>query len=465
MTRRVFTPKPYQPGAIEFMLEHERCALWSPMGSGKTGMVSVVLSTLYGALGETRPTLVLGPKRVAEDVWSREFAKWTHTAGLDVFCGVGGAAERRQALRADVPVVTINYDVLPQLVEEAGGRWPFGTIIADEATRLKGHRLRQGGVRTAALAKHAHKDTKRFVQLTGTPAPNGVKDLWGPAWFIDQGQRLGRTYSGFMDRWFQSVPGDNGYANVRPLAHAQEEIQNLLRDVVYTVDTGLDLRKPLINRIPVKLPPHARQKYREMERELFIAFESGEEVEAFGAGGKSMKCLQLASGAVYLDPERYGEGKWIETHHAKLEALDSIVQEANGMPLLVAIWFKSDRERILKAFKGSVDLSTKEGMAAFRAGSAPIGIAHPASLGHGIDGLQDVTCQIAFFSHWWDLELHDQIIERIGPMRQHQSGHDRLVTVHYIIAEGTLDEDVTARHETKASVQDILREAMKRRKP
>lgn len=462
MTRRAFKPHPYQTPAIEFMAETPRCALWCPMGGGKTVMVLTLLDMLHNTLGEPGRTLVIGPKRVASDVWPREVRKWEHTAGLEVSCAVGTAKDRAAALAADTPIVSINFDVLPQLVQELDGRWPFANVVVDEATRLKGHRLRQGGIRTAALARHAHKDVRRFIQLTGTPAPNGLKDLWGQMWFVDAGQRLGRTYQGFMDRWFQAVPGGDGYSQVRELAHAQAEIQAALHDVVYTVDTGLDLRRPLINRVEVDLPRAARAQYRAMEKELFVAFESGEEVEAFSAAGKSSKCLQMASGAVYLNPE-YGEGTWKTVHDEKIDALESILQEANGMPVLVAIWFKSDRERILRAFRGAVDLAADEGMATFRAGRATIGIAHPASLGHGVDGLQDVTCQIAFFSHWWDLELHDQIVERIGPMRQMQSGHDRLVTIHYIVARDTLDEQVLERHITKRSVQDVLRDAMKRR--
>ena len=460
---RAFIPHPYQTPAIEFLAEHERCALWSPMGSGKSVMVLTVLDALYNVIGESRPTLIVGPKRVAEDVWPREVGKWEHTAGLGIACAVGGEAERKRALRADVPIVTINFDVLPQLVAELGNKWPFGTVVVDEATRLKGFRLRQGGVRTAALAKHAHKDVTRFIELTGTPAPNGLKDLWGQMHYLDAGKRLGRTHGAFMDRWFQSVPGGDGYAQVRELAHAQAEIQDLLRDIVYTVDTGFDLREPLVNNVYVDLPPAARKQYREMEKELFIAFDSGEEVEAFGASGRMMKCMQLASGAVYLDPAQYGPDAWKEVHDAKLDALDSIQAEANGMPLLVSILFKSDRARILKHFKGARDLSAPGMLDEFRAGRVPIGIAHPASLGHGVDGLQDATCQIVHFSQGHDLELYQQINGRIDPLRQKQSGHDRLVTHHHILARDTLDEQILERRINKASVQDTLREAMKKR--
>jgi hypothetical protein len=447
---------------------NRRCAVWSGMGTGKTSSVLTYLDACYSIMGESAPTLIIGPKRVARDVWPEEQKKWRHLQGLEIAVAVGDADARRAALARDVPIVTVNYDVLPQLVDHYAERkkaWPFKRVVADESSKLRGFRLKQGGVQTAALGRHAHKDVTDFIQLTGTPAPNGLKTLWGSTWFLDAGQRLGRTYSSYMERWFQTLPGPRGFSQVRELPHAQDEIQHLLRDIVLTIDPKdwFDLREPLVNTVEVTMPAHARAKYRDMEKEAFVAFESGEEVEAFAAGAKRQKCVQLASGAVYLDPERYGPGKWVETHHEKLEALESIVEEAGGMPVLVAIWFKSSRERILKAFTGAVDLATDEGMAAFRAGTAPIGIAHPASLGHGIDGLQDVTCHVAFFDQFDDLELAQQIVERVGPMRQFQSGNDRLVTIHNIVAKGTLDEDIVERRKTKASVQDMLRDAMRRR--
>lgn len=452
---------------IEFMGANRRCALWAGMGVGKSVSTLTYLDACYSIMGESAPTLVIGPKRVARDTWPDEQKKWRHLSSLTIAAAIGDADDRRAALALDTQVVTINYENLPWLVDHYKGRaWPFKRVVADESSKLRGFRLRQGGIQTAALGRHAHKDVTDFIQLTGTPAPNGLKTLWGAMWFIDAGARLGRTYSGFMERWFQSLPGPSGYQQVRELPHAQDEIQHLLRDVVLTIDPKdwFDLREPLVNTIEVTLPAHARAKYRDMEKEAFIAFASGEEVEAFAAGAKRMKCVQLASGAIYLDAERYGPDKWIVTHDEKLDALESIVEEAAGMPLLVAIWFKSSRERILKAFKGqAVDIATDEGMAAFKAGKALLGVAHPASMGHGIDGLQDVTCQIVYFDQFDDLELAQQILERIGPMRQHQSGHDRLVTIHNIVAKGTFDEDIVQRRKTKATIQDMLREAMKRR--
>jgi hypothetical protein len=195
-----------------------------------------------------------------------------------------------------------------------------------------------------------------------------------------------------------------------------------------------------------------------MERDLFTQI-NGHDIEALSAASKSQKCLQLASGAVYTsaDPKDHA---WATVHDEKLQALEDIIGEAD-VPVLCAYHFVSDRERILKAFPKAVDLATREGMAKFRAGKSPLGIAHPQSLGHGVDGLQHVTNQIVFFSHWWSLEAHDQIIERIGPVRQMQAGNRRPVFIHYIVARGTVDETVIERHETKRDVQDLLLDYMK----
>lgn len=461
---RDFKLRPIQKMGFDFLVDHPRAALYASMGSGKTSLTLTYLDALYRFLGETKPTLVLAPLRVARDTWPEETAKWRHLQGFEVVPIIGTAAERAAALRRDAPVYSINYDNLVWLRDQfktSGRAWPFGTVVADEATRLKGFRLKQGGARAQALATYAHKDVHRFIQLTGTPAPNGLKDLWGQAWFLDGGKRLGRTYSAFMERWFQAVPGGDGYSQVRPLPNADEEIHAALSDLCLTLDARdwFDLDEPIVNILEVDLPRGARQKYKDMEKDMFLELADGQEVEAFSAATRSLKCLQLASGAIYTEGEQFAV-----VHDEKLDALESIVTEAAGMPVLVSYHFKSDRSRILKRFPAAVDLATREGMARFRAGKSAIGLAHPASLGHGIDGLQDVTNIIAFFSHWWDMEQHDQILERIGPMRQKQSGHERAVFVHYIVAKGTVDELVVQRRAGKRDVQTLLLEYMKQRK-
>lgn len=457
MTRKVFTPHGYQSHIIDHILEHDRCAVWAGMGLGKTSSTLTALDALLMS-GEDAPTLVLAPLRVAKNTWPNEVKKWQHLSGLDIVPIVGSETERRMALKMDAPVYTCNYDNLVWLVEHFGDKWPFRTVISDEATRLKSFRLRQGGVRTRALGRVAHTKIKRFVQLTGTPSPNGLQDLWGQMWFLDAGQRLGRTYSAFRDRWFAQAP--DGYG-ITPHAFAQEQIQDKLRDICLTIEAKdwFDLKQPIVNNIYVDLPVKARIQYREMEKQMFTEIE-GHGVEAFNAAARTQKCLQLANGAVYYDDKQ----SWKEVHDAKLQALESVIEEANGTPILCSYEFKSDLARILKAFPKAVNLSTDAGMDTFMRGKSPMGLAHPASLGHGVDGLQDVTNILAFFGHNWNLELYQQIIERIGPTRQIQSGYDRNMFIHHIIARDTVDEDVMARRESKREVQDILMESMKRRR-
>lgn len=454
---REFIPRPYQRIAVEFILERPRCALWAPPGMGKTSTALAVCDVLHNLHGETRPTLVLAPLRVARDTWSTEARKWDRFAGLEVVPVVGDLKQRTAALRRDAPIYATNYEQLPWLVEHLDGRWPFGQVIADEATKLKGFRLRQGGRRARALGRVAHAAVERFIELTGTPSPNGILDLWGQAWFLDAGARLGRTWTAFTDRWFRV--GRDGFS-LEALPHAQAEVQALLRDLCLTLDPRdwFELEEPVRNVVEVELPKKVRQIYRDMEREMFALLAGGAELEAVNAAARTMKCLQLANGAAYVDDA----GAYEELHAEKLDALESVLEET-AAPVLCAYHFKSDRARILRRFPDALDLATREGLAEAQAGRGRLWIGHPASMGHGIDGLQ-VHCNTAcFFGHWWDLEQRAQFIERVGPVRQAQAGLRRPVFIHDIVARGTVDDLVLARHQTKREVQDLLLEAMKAR--
>lgn len=455
---RIYTPREYQGLGIGHILDNERCALHAGTGTGKTSMTLTAADTLLLA-GESNKILCLGPLRVARDVWTDEAAKWEHTQHLRISKVMGSEAQRRMALRQKADIYVTNYEQLPWLVKYLGDDWPFDAVVADEATKLKGFRLQQGGARTRALGKVAHKKVRRFIELTGTPAPNGVKDLWGQMWFLDAGRRLGRSFTAFSERWFQLER--DGYG-LKPLPHAFDEITGLIDDLCLSIQAKdyFDLREPIVNNIPVTLPPKAMAAYKEMEREWFLEIERTG-VEAFNKAGSNIKCLQLANGALYLD--KTGNA-WAPLHDAKIEALESIVEEACGLPVLVSYTFKSDLERLLKHFKGAVDLSTPEGMRRFKAGLSPMGVGHPASIGHGIDGLQDVTNIIVFFGLDYNLENREQIIERIGPTRQFQSGHDRPTFIHNLVAKGTLDEMVLLSTDTKAEIQQLLLDRLKERK-
>jgi SNF2 family DNA or RNA helicase len=448
-----FTPHSYQRPAMQWLYEKPRCALWMPMGGGKTVTTLTSLDNL-SMVEDVYPVLVLAPLRVAKTTWPDEIGKWEHLKHLRVSPIIGNAKERQAALDVDADIYTMNYDNLVWLQATLGTNWPFKTVVADEFTRLKSFRLRQGSKRAAALARVAHTKVSRFIGLTGTPNPNGLQDLWGQTWFLDGGERLGKTFSAFSDRWF--AKGWDGYS-LKPLASAQKEIEDRLRDVCLTVE-GLPVHEPVRNYISVDLPAKARRAYDSMENDMFAELEETG-IEAFNAAAKTIKCLQLANGAVYTDHA----GNWEEVHDAKLDALDSVIEEANGAPVLVAYHFKSDLARLQRRYpKGRVLDAKSDTIRDWNAGRVSLLFAHPASAGHGLN-LAEGGNILVFFSLNWNLEEHLQIIERIGPMRQAQAGLKRPVFVHYIMARNTVDNMVLGRLQSKKSVQEILLEALKRK--
>lgn len=452
---RDFKPHDYQHDIINWIATHKRCAVWAQMGSGKSVSTLTALEAL-SMVEDIYPVLVLAPLRVSKVTWPDEIEKWSHLNHLRVAVMAKPSPVRRQrAVESEADLYFCNYDVLPWLVEyfeERGKPWPFKTIVADEFTRTKSFRLRQGSKRARALAKVAHTYCTRFIGLTGTPSPNGLKDLWGQTWFLDKGERLGRTYSAFEQRWFRK--GYDGFS-LQPMDHAQEEIQGLLADICLTVD-GLPVDEPIYNEVYCEFPKVARDLYRAMEQQMFI--EIGEHgVDAANAAVKTMRLLQLSNGAIYVNDEK----DWEAVHGVKLEALDSIIAEAAGTPVLVAYHFKSDLERLRHRFpKARVLDANPDTIKDWNAGRIPILLAHPASAGHGLN-LADGGNILAFFSLDWSLENYMQIIERLGPMRQKQAGHDRPVFIHHIICRGTIEEVVLERLRSKKSVQQVLLEAMK----
>lgn len=455
MTRKVFQPHPYQREILQHQLGLARGATFAGMGTGKTVSTLTAIDALqWDGMG---PALVLAPKRVAASTWPDEAAKWEHLAGMEVQPILGEEATRRAALRnTNAGVFAINYDNIPWLRETLGKtRWPFAMVVADESTRLKKFRLRQGGVRAKAIGQVAHSAfVDRWQNLTGTPVPNGLSDLWGQTWMIDGGERLGHTFDAFDKRWFYS-----GYDKVkRPHDHAMQQIQDKIRDVCLTVQ-GLPVDVPIFNNILVDLPQRARALYKDMEATFYAMISATTEVEAFSAAAKSQKLLQLANGAVYTDDK----GAWSETHTAKLDALESVIEEAAGASVLVAYHHRSDLTRLRRAHpKARVLDADPNTIRDWNAGKIPILLAHPASAGHGLN-LQDGGNILCFFAIDWNLEHYAQIIERIGPMRQKQAGHNRPVFVHHILAKDTIDELVLERLTSKASVQETLLEAMRRR--
>ena len=457
MMKRIFEPNPWQDPMIDFIAEHPRCALFAAMGSGKT---SAVLHALQGleALDEG-PGLVIAPRRVALETWPDETRKWA-SLDVDIEPIIGTATQRFQALAKDRPWYSINYDNLPWLYDHLGrAKWKFRTIVADESTRLRGMRESgQGGRRTNALAKVAWlPQVQRFINLTGTPAPNGLQNLWGQLWFLDHGERLGKTYTAFQQRWFQR--SWDGHS-IEPFPFTQDQIQERIKDICLTVDPRdwIDIDEPIENDVVVHLPGKALDQYREMERRMFLELEHDlgtHEVEAVNAAARTNKCLQIASGFVY-----HADGV-TELHKAKLEALESIVEEANGMPVLISVSFVHEFAMLKRHFP-KLKLIDEVSMDDWNEGRVPMLACHPASAGHGLN-LQYGGNILVDYSSGWDLEYDMQVIERIGPVRQLQSRLDRPVYRYRIMAHGTVDYLVKRRRDTKMTVQQTLLEAMKRR--
>jgi SNF2 family DNA or RNA helicase len=451
----IYIPKPWQTVITKFIIDHPRCNIWSDMGSGKTGSTLSAFDVLLMAGSNFFPALVLAPLRVARDVWPAEVNQWDHLDGLRVSQILGSVEDRRRALNRTADVYTINYENIPWLVDHLNGAWPFKTVVADESTRLKGHRLNKGTHRAKKLAQIARK-TGRWINLTGTPSPNGLKDLWGQCWFLDFGQRLLDTYTKFSRTWF--IP-DPYTGELTPQPFAMDQIQKALSDITLTIQMKdwIDLKEPIIHNIKVDMPKAQLKEYRQLERDMFVTLQNQIELNATSAAAVSTKCLQFAAGAVYHEGD-----KWTTIHDTKLDALEEIVGETAGANLLISYWWKHDASRILQRFPKARLLKTQKDMQDWNEGKVAMGLVHPQSAGHGLN-LQHGGHHIVHYSLWWNLEAYLQVNERLGPMRQLQAGYDRPVYVHHILMNNTLDEDVYDRLQSKRSVQDSLMSAMKRR--
>ena len=301
---------------------------------------------------------------------------------------------------------------------------------------------------------------QRFIELTGTPASNGLIDLWGQLWFIDRGAALGRSFREFTARYFDAYQvGMSAYAlKYEPREGADKAIQERIAPVSISLSASdwFDIDEPIISPVYVGMPDESEKFYKTLKSDLLVSIDETAEVSAVNAAALSAKCLQCASGAVYDDA-----GECRELHDEKLMALDSIIEEAAGEPVLVAYHWRFSAERIMKRFKNAVILDKDpESIARWNRGESPILVPNPASAGHGLN-LQDGGHILVIFDEWWDLEQYLQVIERIGPTRQYQAGHPRPVYIYHIMARGTLDPVVLARLQTKSRVQDALLEYLK----
>lgn len=448
-----YKPKQYQDYATSRVLDTPFIGLLLDMGLGKTVSSLTAIELLMNDYFDADRVLVIAPLRVADDTWAREIEKWDHLQHLRISKVLGSAAVRRKALKADADIYVINRENVEWLVSEYGSKWPFDTVIIDELSSFKN----PSSKRFRAL-RRVRPLMKRVVGLTGTPAPNSLMDLWSQIYLLDQGERLGKTITAFRDRYF--TPGArNGHVvyDWKEKQEAEQRIYAAISDIVVSMkaEDWLDMPDRIDRVVPVLLDEKSRDQYKKLEKDLLLPFLDGD-VVANTAAILSNKLLQMANGAVY-DEDRGVK----HIHDAKLDALEDIVEAANGHPVLVFYSYKHDLERIQNRFKQAQTLRKgvkgNQDIADWNAGKIPLLAVHPASAGHGLN-LQDGGNLIVWFGLNWSLELYQQANARL-----HRQGQQRSVIVHHLITEGTMDEDVMTALEGKAVSQDALMAAVKAR--
>lgn len=458
-----FEPRPYQRIASRFLLDHPRGMLVADPGLGKTSITYSALDCLKIAGSNFFPALVLAPKRVADVVWTNEVSKWDAFQGMKVVKVMGEADMRMAALRQTIAdVYVMNYDLVPWLTSLFPfDKWPFKIVAADESSRLKGYRLKKGKVRAEALSTIA-RHTGRWWNLTGTPCPNGLQDLWGQMWFIDFGERLKRSYSAYLEAFFVE---DRYSRKISTQFGAEPEIHRLVADrmLALRAEDWLPIEKPQEIPIEIQLPPDVMKLYRQMERDYFLKLTEREietAIEAGTAAVKSTKLLQMCSGNIY-DKETVSH----HLHDAKIDGLVDILEQIAPKPLLVGYWWKPDAPRIVEAltalgitarvYQGKKDEDD------WNAGKIRVLLLHEQSA-FGLS-LHEPCHDVCFYSYVWNAELWQQFIERVGPARQAQLGLKRIVRVWTIRTIGTIEADVIDSNSRKISIEQALKRARARR--
>ena len=441
-----YTPHAYQEHAISWILDHSHCGLFLDMGLGKTVITLSAVKQLIDNL-EVFKVLVVAPLRVASTVWAEEIEKWDHLHGLRAVKVLGSQKERMLALCQEADIYIINRENVDWLVNYKGKRWDFDMVVLDELSSFKS----PSSARFKAM-RRAMPYIRRVTGLTGTPAPNGLIDLWSQVYLLDKGERLGRTLGSFRTAFF--TPGKhNGNVVYEWLLRpdTEEVIYDRISDLCISMRSVDYLTMPECNliRMPISLPKTALSALAAMEHDLMVTLD-GEAVTAQSAAVLTGKLLQMANGAVY-DPE----GGIHEIHDAKLDALADLVEQANGSPVLVYYSYKHDLQRILGRFPDARVLSTPQDVTDWNDGKIQLMLAHPDSAGHGLN-LQKGGHIMVWFGLTWSLEKYQQANARL-----YRQGQTHPVTIYHLIAEGTMDERVMRILEGKEQRQDDLIEAVK----
>lgn len=447
-----FNPWNYQQYSINHIIDHKTSGLFLDMGMGKTVSTLTAIDNLI-FLGEVNKVLVIAPLRVAEDTWSTEVEKWDHLRYLKISKILGSKKQREEALKKDADIYVTNRENVDWLVMECFDSWIWDMVVIDELSSFKSSKAK----RFRALKK-VRPYFKRIVGLTGTPAPNSLIDLWPQIYLLDGGQRLGKTITGFKDRYFN--PGRrNGYVvyNWELKEGAEESIQNKISDICISMKANdyLDLPERIDNKVEISLSKKALETYKKLEKELVIEIDE-EDITAANAAVLTNKLLQMANGAIYSENKEV-----VNIHDEKLEKLEEIIDISNGKSVLVFYNFKHDYNRISELLtKKKINhqtLNTSEDIKRWNDGEIQVALLHPASAGHGLN-LQYGGNIIVWFGLTWSLELYQQANARL-----HRQGQKETVIIHHLIAKGTVDEDVMNALANKEINQDMLLEAVKAR--
>lgn len=442
-----FSPHNYQAYAIDYIETHPIAAVLLDMGLGKTVISLTAIADLLFDSFEAHRILVVAPLRVARDTWPAEIAKWEHLQHLTYAVCVGPPKERRAALLSGADITIINRENLGWLIDSSGFDFDYDMVVIDELSSFKNHKSK----RFQSLMKVRPK-VKRIIGLTGTPSSNGLMDLWAEFKLLDFGERLGRFITHYRNNYF--IPDKrNGEIiySYKPMPYAEDAIYRRISDITISMKSTDHLRMPelITSQYEVQLSEEEEKRYEELKADFILELPEGE-ITAANAASLTGKLSQLANGAIYDD-----DGNIIEFHDRKLDALEDLIEAANGKPLLVACWFKHDLERIKKRFDVREIKSSKD-ITDWNNGDIPVAVIHPASAGHGLN-LQAGGSTFIWFGLTWSLELYQQTNARLW--RQGQTSGT--VVIEHIITKGTIDERILKALSLKEVTQNALIDAVK----
>lgn len=441
-----YNPYEYQEYATRFIERNETAAVFLECGLGKSVITLTAIKNLIQK-GKVKKVLVVAPLRVAKNTWTDELQKWDHLDGLTYAVAVGMLSERKQALKANAKITIINRENVEWLIEKSGYPFDFDMLVIDELSSFKSYKAK----RFKALLKVRPLIT-RAVGLTGTPSSNGLMDLWAEFRILDLGERLGRYITRYRLNYF-TPDKRNGMVvfSYKPLPGAEEKIYDKIDDITISMKAKDYIKLPdlVMNTVKVEMDETAKSKYDVLKSDMVIDIAS-QEIDAINAAALSNKLMQMANGAIYTENEKY-----IQIHDAKLDALEDLIESANGKPVLVAYWFKHDLARIKSRFPFVREIKSSEDIKAWNNGDIEVGIIHPASAGHGLN-LQSGGSTLIWFGLTWSLELYQQTNARL-----YRQGQKETVVIHHIVTKGTIDERVLKVLAQKEKTQDALIDAVK----